>query len=44
MARSNMSEITAEEHRRKMQRRQEVQAKRLAERQLEKGLIIVNTG
>jgi cob(I)alamin adenosyltransferase len=44
MARSNMSEITAEEHRRKMQRRQEVQAKRVAERQLEKGLIIVNTG
>jgi cob(I)alamin adenosyltransferase len=39
-----MGEITAEEHRRKMQRRQEVQAQRLAERQLEKGLIIVNTG
>ncbi|AFY69982.1 cob(I)yrinic acid a,c-diamide adenosyltransferase [Thalassoporum mexicanum PCC 7367] len=39
-----MSEITAAEHRRKMQRRQEVQAKRLAEKQLEKGLIIVNTG
>ncbi|WP_019500040.1 cob(I)yrinic acid a,c-diamide adenosyltransferase [Pseudanabaena sp. PCC 6802] len=39
-----MSEITAEQHRQKMQRRQEVQAQRLAERQLEKGLIIVHTG
>ncbi len=39
-----MTEITAEQHRQKMQRRQEVQAQRLAERQLEKGLIIVNTG
>jgi cob(I)alamin adenosyltransferase len=40
----NMTEITAEQHRQKMQRRQEVQAQRLAERQLEKGLIIVHTG
>lgn len=39
-----MTEITAEQHRQKMQRRQEVQAQRVAERQLEKGLIIVNTG
>jgi cob(I)alamin adenosyltransferase len=39
-----MTEITADQHRQKMQRRQEVQAQRLAERQLEKGLIIVNTG
>jgi cob(I)alamin adenosyltransferase len=39
-----MTEITAEQHRQKMQRRQEVQAQRLAERQAEKGLIIVNTG
>jgi cob(I)alamin adenosyltransferase len=39
-----MTEITAEQHRQKMQRRQEVQTQRLAERQLEKGLIIVNTG
>ncbi|CAN1212706.1 cob(I)yrinic acid a,c-diamide adenosyltransferase [Tumidithrix helvetica PCC 7403] len=39
-----MSEITAEQHRQKMQRRQEVQRERLAERQLEKGLTIVNTG
>ncbi|NJL42846.1 MAG: cob(I)yrinic acid a,c-diamide adenosyltransferase, partial [Pseudanabaena sp. SU_2_4] len=37
-------EISNEQHRQKMQRRQEVQAQRLAERQLEKGLIIVNTG
>jgi cob(I)alamin adenosyltransferase len=39
-----MTEITADQHRQKMQRRQEVQAQRLAERQLEKGLIVVNTG
>jgi cob(I)alamin adenosyltransferase len=39
-----MPEITAEQHRQKMQRRQEVQRERVAERQLEKGLIIVNTG
>jgi cob(I)alamin adenosyltransferase len=39
-----MPEITAEQHRQKMQRRQEVQRDRIAERQLEKGLIIVNTG
>jgi cob(I)alamin adenosyltransferase len=39
-----MTEITAEQHRQRMQRRQEVQAQRLAERQLEKGLIIVHTG
>jgi cob(I)alamin adenosyltransferase len=39
-----MTEITAEQHRQRMQRRQEVQAQRLAERQLEKGLVIVHTG
>ncbi len=41
-----MSEATIsnEQHKQKMQRRQEVQAKRLAEKNQEKGLIIVNTG
>lgn len=39
-----MSEITAEQHRQKMQRRQEIQQERLAQRNLEKGLIVVNTG
>ena len=39
-----MTEITDEQHRQKMQRRQEIQAQRVADRQLEKGLIIVNTG
>lgn len=36
--------LTDEQYRRKMQRRKEVQAQRLAERTVEKGLIIVNTG
>ena len=36
--------LDAEQYRKKMQRRQEVQAKRLAERSVEKGLIIVHTG
>ncbi len=36
--------LTAEQHRLKMQRRKEVQAQRLAERSLEKGLMIVHTG
>lgn len=36
--------LSAEQYRRKMQRRQEVQQQRLAERNLEKGLIIVHTG
>jgi cob(I)alamin adenosyltransferase len=36
--------LTAEQHQLKMQRRKEVQAQRLAERSLEKGLIIVHTG
>ncbi|MDX2213057.1 MAG: cob(I)yrinic acid a,c-diamide adenosyltransferase [Oculatellaceae cyanobacterium bins.114] len=36
--------LTAEQHRLKMQRRKEVQEKRLAERSLEKGLVIVHTG
>jgi cob(I)alamin adenosyltransferase len=39
-----MTEMTSEQYRQKMQRRHEVQAQRLAERQLEKGLIIVHTG
>lgn len=36
--------LTEEQHRQKMQRRKQVQEKRLAERSLEKGLIIVHTG
>ena len=38
------STIDNEQHKQKMQRRQEVQRKRLAEKKAEKGLIIVNTG
>lgn len=40
----NQSTISNEQHKQKMQRRQEVQEKRLAEKTQEKGLIIVNTG
>ncbi|HEY9696368.1 MAG TPA: cob(I)yrinic acid a,c-diamide adenosyltransferase [Trichocoleus sp.] len=36
--------LSNDQYRQKMQRRKEVQAQRLAERTLEKGLIIVNTG
>ena len=36
--------LDSEQYRKKMQRRQEVQAKRLAERSIEKGLVIVHTG
>ncbi len=36
--------ITSEQHRQKMKRRKQVQEKRLAERTLEKGLIVVHTG
>ncbi|NET10763.1 MAG: cob(I)yrinic acid a,c-diamide adenosyltransferase [Symploca sp. SIO2B6] len=36
--------LTAEQYQQKMQRRKQVQAQRLAERDQEKGLIIVNTG
>ncbi|MGC9526148.1 MAG: cob(I)yrinic acid a,c-diamide adenosyltransferase [Limnospira sp.] len=36
--------LTAEQHRQKMQRRKEIQDQRVAERSLEKGLIIVHTG
>ncbi|AMW28053.1 MULTISPECIES: cob(I)yrinic acid a,c-diamide adenosyltransferase [Limnospira] len=36
--------LTAEQHRQKMQRRKEIQDQRVADRQVEKGLIIVNTG
>ncbi len=36
--------LTDDQYRQKMQRRKEVQTQRLAERTLEKGLIIVNTG
>ena len=39
-----MSAITNEQHKHKMQRRKEVQEQRLAEKNHEKGLIIVNTG
>lgn len=38
------SGLSAEQHRQKMQRRKEVQDQRLAERSLEKGLVIVHTG
>jgi cob(I)alamin adenosyltransferase len=38
------STISNEQHKQKMQRRQEVQLQRLAEKTEEKGLIIVNTG
>jgi cob(I)alamin adenosyltransferase len=38
------SSLTTEQYRRKMERRKEVQEQRLAERNQEKGLIIVNTG
>lgn len=41
---SNQSSLNAEQHRLKMQRRKEVQDQRLAERDREKGLIIVHTG
>ncbi|MGB7442994.1 MAG: cob(I)yrinic acid a,c-diamide adenosyltransferase [Coleofasciculaceae cyanobacterium] len=41
---SGDSELTAEQYRRKMQRRKEVQEERLAKASQEKGLIIVNTG
>jgi cob(I)alamin adenosyltransferase len=40
----SQSTISNEQHKQKMQRRQEVQEKRLAEKTQEKGLIIVNTG
>ncbi len=36
--------LSAEQYQQKMQRRKEIQAQRLAEASLEKGLIIVNTG
>jgi cob(I)alamin adenosyltransferase len=38
------STISNEQHKQKMQRRQEVQQQRIAEKTQEKGLIIVNTG
>lgn len=36
--------LTDEQHRQKMQQRKQIQAQRLAERTLEKGLVIVHTG
>ncbi|MEL6778735.1 MAG: cob(I)yrinic acid a,c-diamide adenosyltransferase [Cyanobacteria bacterium J06597_16] len=36
--------LSEEQYKRKMERRKEVQGKRLAERKVEKGLVIVNTG
>ncbi|MCC0179745.1 cob(I)yrinic acid a,c-diamide adenosyltransferase [Waterburya agarophytonicola K14] len=39
-----MSEISSEQHKKKMQRRKEVQEERLADKKADKGLIIVNTG
>lgn len=41
---SSIAGITSEQYRKKMQRRKEVQEKRLAEKSPEKGLIIVHTG
>jgi cob(I)alamin adenosyltransferase len=41
---SSSTQLSAEQHRLKMQRRKEVQEQRLAERSLQKGLIIVYTG
>lgn len=41
---SSSTQLSAEQHRLKMQRRKEVQEQRLAERSLQKGLIIVHTG
>jgi cob(I)alamin adenosyltransferase len=41
---SEATGLTDEQYRQKMQRRKEVQEQRLAERSLEKGLIVVNTG
>ena len=38
------AQLSAEQHRLKMQRRKDVQDQRVAERSLEKGLIIVHTG
>ena len=40
----NEATISNKQHKQKMQRRKEVQEQRLAEKNLEKGLIIVNTG
>lgn len=39
-----MAMLTDEQHRQKMQQRKQVQSQRLAERTLEKGLVIVHTG
>ncbi len=39
-----MADLSAAQYREKMQRRQDVQRQRLAERQQEKGLIVVHTG
>ena len=39
-----MNVVSNEQHKQKMQRRKEVQSQRLAEKNKEKGLIIVNTG
>ena len=41
---ASQPELTPEQYQRKMQRRKEVQSQRLAERNQEKGLIIVHTG
>ena len=38
------NQLTADEYKRKMQRRKEVQEQRLAQMKAEKGLIIVHTG
>ncbi|MGF1512580.1 MAG: cob(I)yrinic acid a,c-diamide adenosyltransferase [Elainellaceae cyanobacterium] len=43
-ATTGASDLDQDQYRRKMQRRKEVQAQRVADRNLEKGLIIVNTG
>lgn len=41
---ANQSGLSAEQYRQKMQRRKQVQDQRLADRKIEKGLIIVHTG
>ncbi|MBD2110825.1 MULTISPECIES: cob(I)yrinic acid a,c-diamide adenosyltransferase [Cyanophyceae] len=41
---SEAANLSEEQYRRKMQRRQEVQQQRIAERNVEKGLVIINTG
>jgi cob(I)alamin adenosyltransferase len=41
---ADAANLSEEQYRRKMQRRQEVQQQRIADRKVEKGLVIINTG